>query len=982
MVGNVYAKNIKRTIFGSMGRYMAILAIIALGVGFFVGVKNTKASMIETCDQYMDKFSLYDYRVISTYGFTDDDVRTMGELSEVFAAEGGIYADFFSEDRGGNSIILRAHSITEDINKLNLVEGRMPDKPDECVADGFYFTEKDIGKTVKIADKNQQTDKDALEYGSYKIVGLARSPYYIMKGERGTTSLGDGKISAVIYMPREGFTSEYFSEIYVTCKAQGYVFSQEYDENVGKVEKTIENTAESRAQARYDDIVDDAQEQIDKGKAELEEGRATFASEKNSAYSKLRNAKYTLDAKSRELSEGKTALAGEKAGLESKRTEASAALTSAKAALAQAQAQQDQQAIAIYTQAVAQAESALSQIDGGLSAISAKEREIAAGEAEIAAGYEEYRAGMARADREFADAERELNDAEEKLKTSQKELEDMAAAEVFMQTREDNLGFTSFESNSDIVDSIAKVFPVFFFLIAALVCSTTMSRMIEEERTQIGALRAIGYTSGRIMLKYMVYSGSAAVIGCIVGFLAGSKYFPVAIWTAYGMMFGFAPLEYYFNWPLAVISLIVSLICSTGTTYFACRGQLSHMPAEILRPKAPKAGKRVILERVGFIWSRMRFLHKVTARNILRYKKRMIMMILGIGGCASLVLAGLGLQDSIAGISDHQYDNIEKYDVMVAFEKELTEESHQQFQDKYEDELRNTAVFQQSTVTLKNNGVVKSSSLIVTDDENMTGSVIMREPDNDMKNVPMPGDGEAVINNKMAEMLGVEIGDEVTVEYSDTNSTTIKVSGIYRNYVHSYMFINSETYKETSGEEYAPTMMYLTFRDGTDVHEAADDISDSGDIIAISVNEDVRERIDEMMLSLNYIIILVILCAGALAFIVLFNLSNINMTERVREIATIEVLGFYPRETGAYVFRESLILAVLGIIAGLPTGIVLHRFIMEQINVDMVSFNETIDPVSYIYAVVIVLCFTFIVDRIMRRKLKRINMAEALKSIE
>ena len=196
------------------------------------------------------------------------------------------------------------------------------------------------------------------------------------------------------------------------------------------------------------------------------------------------------------------------------------------------------------------------------------------------------------------------------------------------------------------------------------------------------------------------------------------------------------------------------------------------------------------------------------------------------------------------------------------------------------------------------------------------------------------------------------------------------------------MFINSETYKETSGEEYAPTMMYLTFRDGTDVHEAADDISDSGDIIAISVNEDVRERIDEMMLSLNYIIILVILCAGALAFIVLFNLSNINMTERVREIATIEVLGFYPRETGAYVFRESLILAVLGIIAGLPTGIVLHRFIMEQINVDMVSFNETIDPVSYIYAVVIVLCFTFIVDRIMRRKLKRINMAEALKSIE
>ncbi len=982
MVRSAYGKTIKRTIFGSFGRYMAILAIIAIGVGFFVGVKNTKACMMETCNNYVSDYALYDFRVISTYGFTEDDVDALNELEEVSVAEGGIYTDFFSVDKGGNSVIIRAHSIPKEINKVNLVEGRMPEKANECVVDDHAYNAKDIGSVIKVTGENEKEQKEALEYKEYKIVGLAKSPYYMTKTERGTTSIGDGKVDAFIYVKEKGLSADYFTELFVICKNQGYIFSDEYTENMENAKPVIKAEAEKQADIRYNDIVDDAQAEIDDAQKKLDDGKVTLSREKASTKADLDAAKEKLDSESKKLESGKKTLATEKANLTKKKNDVSIQLKYVKGQLAAAQTSGNEAVIAELSAMVVQMEEGLKQIDGGLSTIATNEKEIAAGEKQLEEGYKEYYEGKAEANREFAKAEKKLNDGEEELRAAKEELEDLAEAEVFIQKRSDNLGFGSFENNADIVDSIAKVFPVFFFLIAALVCSTTMSRMVEEERTQIGALRALGYTNRKIMLKYMIYSGSAAVIGCVIGFFAGSKYFPLAIWIAYGMMFGFAPLEYYFSWPLAVISLIVAMICSTGTTFFACKGQLANMPAEILRPKAPKAGKRVFLEKIDFIWSRLKFLHKVTIRNILRYKKRMLMMIIGIGGCTALVLAAFGMSDSVAGISEHQYSNIEKYDVMVAFEEDLDDDACDDFNKKYGSDLKNSAVLQQSTVTLKNNDISRTSNLIISDDENITEEFILKSDMDSDDMIPYPKDGEAVINNKMAELLGVEAGDEITVEYDDTHHTTLKVTNIFRNYVNSYMFINDETYEATSGEKYEPTMMYLTFKNGRDVHEMSDRISDTEDIIAIAVNEDVRAGIDEMMLSLNYIIILVILCAGALAFIVLFNLSNINVTERIREIATIEVLGFYPRETGAYVFRENLILVLMGIIVGLPLGYVLHGFIMRQINVDMVSFNTVIESASYIFTVITVLVFTFIVDRIVRLKIKKINMAEALKSIE
>lgn len=981
MAKNVYNKSIIRTIFGSMGRYIAILAIIALGVGFFAGVKNTKASMMETCEKYVNDYNLYNFRLVSTFGFNEDDEKYLNEVEGVKYAEGSITTDFFSKDNDGNSIVLRAHSITDNINLIDLQNGRLPEKGNECVVDDYFYSENDIGNIIKVTDENDDDTVESLEHREYIITGIMKSPNYITKEDRGTTSLGDGNIDAYIYVPKKGLTSEYYTEMLIYCEEQGYIFSEEYNGNMDDIEPVITAAGEKRGNIRYNDIIKEAEEELEKGKAELEDGKYTLQKEKREAYAQLEDAKKELDENKEKLSDGKEQLAEQKELLEEKKEEIVAAIGQVEEALAGLMLMPEPPAetIAELEMQLAQLQGALDQINEGFVTIREQKNELLDSQRQLNDGYDQYYVNKRKVEKEFAEAEAEIAEAEAEIRDAEKEIAEIEKPELYVQVREDNIGFGSFESNSDIVDSIAKVFPVFFFLIAALVCSTTMTRMIEEERSQIGALRALGFSNRRIMRKYMIYSGSAAIIGCVIGFVLGSRLFPYAIWIAYGMMFGFAPLEHYFDWKLAVISLVVAFICSAGTTYFACRGQLKSVPAEILRPKTPKAGKRILLERVHFIWSNLKFLYKVSLRNVFRYKKRMFMMILGIAGCTALVIAGLGIDDSVAGISDHQYGSIEKYDTTVVFEDKITENKKNDFEKEFEEELESIALLQQTSVKIKGPDAVKTCNIMIPEDDSITRVVNFNLEDG---KVNMPEPGEAVLSNGVAENIGVKKGERITVIYDDTEEVVLEVSDIYRNYVGNYIYIDKETFVKDFKKEYEPSIMYVTVKDEEQVRKVSEDINGFDGVVGVFLNVDQRAGIDKMMLSLNYIIILVIVCAGALAFIVLFNLSNINITEREREIATIKVLGFYPNETGAYVFRENFILVLMGIVAGLPTGYILHKFIMERIIVDAVSFNEVIEPISYLYAVAIVICFDLIVDVIMRRKLKKINMAEALKSIE
>ncbi|MCI7145912.1 MAG: ABC transporter permease [Clostridiales bacterium] len=1010
MKKNVYGKSILRTIFGSMGRYISIMAIIALGVGFFAGIKVTKSSMVQTFNTYVHEYNMYDFRLVSTLGFTDEEISRLADTEGISDAEGSITRDIYSLDGEDNRTVYRVHSITDKVNDLKLSDGRMPEKAGECVGDKDHFSSEDIGSTVLITDENDKDTREGFSCSEMKLVGLVSSPVYINRTERGTSSLGDGNIDAYLYADPDTFDGDYYTEAYLTVEDDEYIYSSEYEKNIKDVKPAVKAAGEECGEDRYDEILAEAQEKIDDAREELESGRAELESKKQETYAELDNAlaklnseKKKLNKSEKQLKSGKSTLRQKKeelegtvSDLELKLSYANMNLEMAEEKLREAEASGDEEAIGQCSAAVeearagveavsagmTQAQAGLDQVNEKLAAIPASEKQLKEGRKALSKGYEDYEAGRAKAESEFAKAEEELADGEEKLAREERKLKDIEKPELYVQTRDDNTGYTSYDSNSDIVDSIAKIFPVFFFLIAALVCSTTMTRMVEEERGQIGVLRALGYSRGRIMWKYMVYSGSAAVIGCIGGFLAGSKFFPLAIFTAYGMLFDFAPLEFYFSLPLALISLGVALLCSVGTTYLACRSQLKEMPAEIMLPKAPKAGKRVLMERITPLWKRLKFTYKVSVRNVFRYKKRMFMMIAGIAGCTALVLAGFGIYDSVGGLTNHQYDEIEKYDITVAFEKEPDDETLDDFTGEFAGCLEDYALLEQVTVNAKSEKKIRSCNMIISDDDKSLTKLIDFRNDEDESKIGYPGYGECVINNKLAELMGVSAGDMLTVEYDDTKTVSLKVSGVYRNYVGNFIFITPDTYDSIMNKEYSPSVLYVEVKDGADVREAAGEIGGFDGVAGMVLNLDTREHVEQMMKSLDYVVWLVIGCAGALAFIVLFNLTNINITERVREIATIKVLGFYPRETGAYVLRENLMLVAMGIGVGLPLGILLHKFIMSRIVVDAVSFNTTLEPLSYVYTVIAVICFTLIVDIIMRKKLSRINMAEALKSVD
>ncbi|MDE5932848.1 MAG: FtsX-like permease family protein [Lachnospiraceae bacterium] len=699
-------------------------------------------------------------------------------------------------------------------------------------------------------------------------------------------------------------------------------------------------------------------DQINAGKAAFQDGKEQIGAAKDEiayqekvlleAEEELAAAKTEVTNARTELEDGKTQLAEAKTELE----EGKAELEDGKAELAKAKTD-----------------------------LANAQTELEEGRADL----EDGRVELADARTEYEDAkdefEEEVADAQQKIDDARTELADIEEPDAYVLTRNTNIGYACYESDSNIVAAIANVFPVFFFLVAALICMTTMNRMVEEQRTQIGILKALGYGNAAIMGKFLFYAGSAAALGAVIGFAGGTWLFPKVIWIGYGIMYSMGEIEYYFDIWVVVLSLAAALLCSMGAAYFSCRYELYSVPANLIRPKAPKSGKRIFLERVTFIWRRMKFLHKVSVRNLFRYKKRFFMMILGISGCTALLVTGYGVKDSVTNIADMQYDEIQIFDIGITFSEGVQGADIDAMTEQMDGKLEQVACHYEESVDLDFGGRTKTVYLMIPENVEEI-SIFLNLHTLDGEPIPYPGNGEAVLTAKMAENMGIKVGDRVTLRDSDMNSLTVTVSALCENFVYNYIYMNKETYVEQLGIEPEYKSAYAIVQEGADIHEAAAAISDSGNVLAVSVTQDMRDRIGSMMESMNYIVALIIICAGSLAFIVLYNLTNINITERIREIATIKVLGFYAKETADYVFRENLVLTGLGAIVGLGLGKWLHWFVMYNINIDMVSFKTLIEPVSYLWSLVLTFVFAMFVNGLMFFKLEKINMAESLKSIE
>ena len=979
-------KSTVREIGQSLGRYLAILAIVMLGVGFFGGLKVTKPAMIKTLDKFLNEKNFYDYRLLSTIGFEEADLEELRTIPELTAIEGSFNVDALcSVSEGENASresAYKIHSITDSVNQLLVTDGRMPENDRECVVDN-YMAGLPIGGTVTITDNNDEDTLDLLKNHELTIVGHVRSPLYI-NFERGNTSIGSGKISGFIYVPKEEFDTEYLGEIYLTVSdGNTYgAYTQAYDDYIEAKTPVIEDATQKVVEERFRRILSKAQEKIEDGQKELDEKKAEALEELTKAEKEIEDAEKEIADNEKLLSDGREKLDQAKAELRTKEKDLQ---------ISEEELQKKKEELLAvkylipekqYQNAYAQLELAEVQLNVGKDALEKAKRELQSRQQELDDGWEELQNAkdeLEKGKKEYDEAVEEFDtkiaEAQDTLDDAKKELEDLEEPDYFVLDRKTNVGYVCYESDTNIVAAVADVFPLFFFLIAVLICMTTMNRMVEEQRTQIGIWKALGYSGSSILMKYILYAGSAALTGSVIGYVLGTMFIPQAIWQGYNIMYNMGPtIEYKSLTWVAVLSIIAALLCSVGAAYFSVIYELKEVPANLIRPKAPKSGKRIILEYIGPLWKRMKFLHKVSARNIFRYKKRFFMMVLGIGGCSALVLTGFGIGDSVKGIADLQYENIQTYDISVAFSEDASEEDRNLIQEE-------KAVFLEKNLDITSKEGVKTAYCIIPEDPEKLKIFLNLLDAQTGEALSYPQKGEAILSKSLADKLSVQVGDKVSISDSDMHVIEVKVSALCENYVYSYVYMNEETYEVGFGEP-AYNSVWVNAPKDEDLHELAAGYMNLDGVLNVSVIADLQERISVMMGGMDFIVFVVILCAGALAFIVLYNLTNINITERIREIATIKVLGFYSGEAAQYVFRENLVLTGIGALAGLPLGKALHAFVMYNIRIDMVSFKTYISPLSYILAIALTFVFAFVVNGFMYFKLQKINMAESLKGVE
>ena len=1089
----------KREIRSSLGRYLAIFAIIALGAGLFVGLRLSRPDFLETYNNYTNKTNFYDFRLVSTLGLTDEDIAEVKKMDGVKLAEGAVGADFLFNTADEDNLIMMAQSIPENVNQIKLKAGRMPEKANECLADPDMYSKDDIGSTIKLSKDNSEQTFDTFAYDEYTIVGLADSVLYINM-ERGSSTLGNGSVKGYIYIPMDGFSTDYYTDIYVCVDSEGYVYSDEYEQSTKKYVDGLEKFMSERAVIRRDAIIDDAMSQLDDAKKQYEDGKtqydaakaeydagyAEYVQKKSDTEAQLEQARKeienaesmmgnssVIDQKQAELDAAKAELdkgqAEYERGLQQFNAKAklaygavdeqiayyenrisdkqndiasqNAEIESLNAQLAEAQANgeslkarlierriktandrisRDNADIERYNErlevhrqkraevdaelepyrkqledAKAQLDAGYAQIESGQAELDAAREMISSGGAQLETAKKQYEQGKAEAERGFAEAEKELASGKAQLDAAKAELDKGAAeldsaekqikninhADTYVLDRDTNAGYVCFESDTNVVQSVASVFPVFFFLVAALVCLTTMTRMIADQRTQIGIMKALGYSSGAIMGKYMFYSGSATVLGSIFGIAAGSFAFPAIVWFGYGLIYNLSGLTFTMNWPLAAGITAANLLVTLLVTWYCCAKELKCAPADLIRPKAPEAGKRILLERIPVVWNDMSFMQKVSARNIMRYKKRIFMMLLGIGGCTALVLTALGLNDTIQNVVTRQYDDIILYDYEITMAYDMNEEEQEIFFSDAGDDIKDAVFLYRGLAEVSGGDAIKNATLTVTDGKRLYKYIDLSF---DGEPIDYPGKNEAAINYNLARQLGgIEVGDEIKLTTSEKKELTVTVSALFDNYVDSFVFISPETCSEQLGEVPEYKSALANAPDGADINRCAEALTHDVDgVRGVTLSVDTKARMSSMMDGLLVVVAAIILCAGLLAFIVLYNLTNINISERIREIATLKVLGFYPNEAAHYVFRENLILTGAGAVFGLGLGVALHAFVMNAIKVDMMYFKPHISFLSFAVSIVITFVFAVIVNAIMRRRIDNIDMAGALKSIE
>lgn len=709
--------------------------------------------------------------------------------------------------------------------------------------------------------------------------------------------------------------------------------------------------------------IDQNRAQLDSQEAKLSSGEKELAANEQT----LTESKEKLDASLAQLQSGQVEIDANREKLQSGQAEIEA--NEAKLSSGEAEIAANEKKLADGEKEIAENEQKLKD----------SEQKLADAEKELKDGKKEYEDGRKEAEDEIRDGEQKISDAKE-------ELNDLKEPEWIITDRNDLPEYSDYGDNADRIKNIGQVFPVIFFLVAALISLTTMTRMVEEQRTQIGTMKALGYKKLDIASKYLSYAFLATAGGSVTGILIGEKILPYIIIKAYGMMYHNVSnsLQIHYEWKYALTASVAALVCTVGATILSCRQALAETPASLMRPPAPKEGKRILLERIPFLWKHLNFTWKSSLRNLFRYKKRLFMTIFGIAGSMALMLVGYGIQDSVSDIVNLQYANIQHYDGTIISDDDATEQEKKALTEELDknEKLEHYTKIQLSKLTAPNGKSNLSVYVYVPENlDNFKKDVTLRN--RKTKEEYELTDAGAAVSEKTAGLLDLKVGDELTVK-KDDREYQVKIAVITENYAGHYVYMTPNVYKETFGEDpdYADIVFAVRDEYKDQTESIGQKIMESPAVLSISYTASTMDMVNRMLSTLGIVIIVLIVSAGMLAFVVLYNLNNINITERQRELATLKVLGFFDGEVSQYVLRENIILTIAGILFGAVFGILLHRYIIVTVEVDAVMFGRNIRPISFVYCAVITCIFSIIVNIFMHRKLKKIDMVESLKSVE
>ena len=1012
-------KDFWREIKHTKSRFFSMMILVALSVAFLSGLKATAPDMKKTGDDYLDSLHLADIQVLSTLGLTDEDIDAIRAQKNIENAEGEYVLDAFASSGGAEAVVKVLSLSDQGINDVLLREGRMPARADECVVEENMLELLDIsiGDTITL-EPDSKLD-DALAGEEYTVVGTIRSPAYIAV-ERGTSTIGSGTVKAYLYLPREAFTLDYYTAAYVRVSgaAEMTAFYDEYDDYIDSVIDALEPFGDERAALRHDSLVAEATEKLDDAQRELDDAKAEADEELGKAERELSDARKKLDDGWRDYRDGQQELKDSRAELdeayqslrdgeqeyadglaqyeaslrelEDRKTAAGAGMAAVTdpAALAAMQ-EQLEQAQQQLDEAKAQLDAARAELDTGWQEYDDGEAQYASGAQRLADAYrdlqqgeQDYRDGLNDYEDGKAEADEKIADAQAKITDARREVADIESCEWYLFSRSYNPGYTGFGQDADRMANLASVFPIIFFLVAALVCLTTMTRMVEEQRVQIGSLKAMGYSGLAISRKYLFYGLLPSLTGGVFGLVIGYILFPKMIFTAYQIMYQMPDIELHAYTDISLFSVLAAVACTTVATLWACLATLRETPASLMRPRTPKAGKRVFLEYIRPLWKRMSFTHKVTARNLFRYQKRFWMTVIGIGGCTALIIAGFGLRSSLLFTMSRQYDELFHYSGQVTLSDNVLDDERQAVEDFLagDERIVNYVPCAASSATVTTSGYSTTAYVEVMEADEI-GKVVDLFDYKGGEPITM-GDEGVYIDQKLSELLGVSVGDTFFLDGDERGDVT--VAGIYEHYTGHFVYMTPGYYESALGADGEPNAYLLNFTsDDTDTCNAIfEKLLDMSGVATTSRMRDTQDTYMHSMERVDFVVVIIILAAAALAMVVLFNLSNINITERQRELATIKLLGFYDGEVSAYVYRENIVLTVFGILMGCFMGHWLHIYLVRSTEIDLMMFGRQTEWTAYVYAAILTMLFSVAVNILAHFRMKKIDMVESLKSAE